>query len=78
MTCGRLYATYERLWEAPDPELLVPSFFILMHQIVRASVPIMEFARTLCVADDADAVSQMLGRYLAVHITEERHHDEWG
>ena len=77
VTCGRLYATYERFWQQPELESLVPSFFVLMHQVVRASVPLMEFARSLCTLDDADDVRQTLARYLTVHIDEERHHDDW-
>ena len=77
VTCGRLYATYARFWQQPALETVVPAFFILMHQIVRASVPLMESARSLCVGRDADAVARPLSRYLAVHIGEERHHDDW-
>ena len=54
VTCGRLYATYARFWQQPALETVVPAFFILMHQIVRASVPLMESARSLCVGRDAD------------------------
>ena len=75
-TCGRLYTTYDRLWQEPDRELVL-AFFVLMHQIVRASVPLMEFTRSLCVVENADALRGDLGRYLSVHIAEERHHDEW-
>jgi hypothetical protein len=77
VTCARLYATYDRFWRDPGLEDRVPAFFVLMHQIVRASVPLMEFARSVCVTDNADAVSRQLGDYLRVHIAEERHHDVW-
>jgi len=77
VTCGRLYATYARFWQQPARGSLVPEFFILMHQVVRASVPLMECATSLCAGEHADPVCRVLAPYLATHIAEERHHDEW-
>jgi hypothetical protein len=49
-----------------------------MHQIVRASVPLMATARALAREQAAaDPVCRELDSYLAVHIAEERDHDEW-
>ncbi|MFJ9560552.1 iron-containing redox enzyme family protein [Streptomyces fuscichromogenes] len=50
----------------------------VMHEMVRASVPLMERALSRCElhAPD-DALGEPLARYLAVHIDEERHHDDW-
>jgi hypothetical protein len=78
ITCGRLYATYHQFWGRPELGHRVPSFLILMHQIVRASVPLMIAARSLA-RDRAsgDAVCRLLEPYLSVHVQEERDHDEW-
>ncbi|WP_280718313.1 hypothetical protein [Kitasatospora sp. MAP5-34] len=49
-----------------------------MHEVIRASVPLMELAARRC-ADlgPADPVAGPLGRYLEQHIEEERGHDDW-
>jgi hypothetical protein len=77
ITCGHLYSTYERFWQYDDLGRLVPSFLILMHQIVRASVPLMETARAICDGSTDDPVCRTFGAYLTAHIEEERHHDIW-
>ena len=78
ITCGRLYSAYRRLWADPDVGTAIPDFLILMHQIVRASVPLMTVAHAVAVERaKRDGVSQQVVSYLATHIVEERNHDEW-
>jgi pyrroloquinoline quinone (PQQ) biosynthesis protein C len=77
LTTGRLDASYRRLWARPDVGALVVEFLVLMHQIVRASVPLMTMAQTLAAARQDDTVSARLARYLADHIHEECDHDVW-
>jgi hypothetical protein len=49
-----------------------------MHQIVRASVPLMNVARSLAgERAGMDPVCRELGAFLSVHAEEERDHDEW-
>jgi hypothetical protein len=69
---------YEQLWALPDPARVYSSFLILLHQIIRASVPLLAAARA-CAAERAggDAVCAALVPYLDAHIEEERHHDLW-
>jgi hypothetical protein len=57
---------------------LYPEYLVTMHWIVRASVPLMEAAQSRAdrMAKD-DPVSAQLAMYLANHIPEELHHDEW-
>ncbi len=57
---------------------LYPEYLVTMHWIVRGSVPLMEAARARAdaMAED-DPVSARLAIYLAQHIPEEMHHDEW-
>lgn len=76
--CGYLFATFHRFWRHPELGGLLPAFLILMHQIVRASMPLMNVARSLAVERaNVDEVCRDLAGYLAVHIEEERHHDDW-
>lgn len=48
-----------------------------MHQVIRASVPLMERAAARCEALPPDPVAAPLARYLRAHAEEERGHDEW-
>jgi len=78
VTCGRLHSAYRTLWADPLVGTAVPDFLILMHQIVRASVPLMRVAHVVASKQaKQDIVGQQLASYLATHIVEERDHDEW-
>ncbi|MFI0960820.1 iron-containing redox enzyme family protein [Streptomyces sp. NPDC021080] len=48
-----------------------------MHQVIRASVPLMERAAGRCEALPGDPVAGPLARYLRAHAEEERGHDDW-
>ncbi|WP_406447723.1 iron-containing redox enzyme family protein [Streptomyces sp. NBC_00876] len=48
-----------------------------MHQVIRASVPLMERAAARCGALPRDPVAPPLARYLRAHAEQERGHDEW-
>ncbi|MET8100348.1 iron-containing redox enzyme family protein [Streptomyces sp. NPDC005236] len=48
-----------------------------MHQVIRASVPLMERAAARCEALPRDPVTGPLARYLRSHAEEERGHDDW-
>jgi len=50
---------------------------ILIHQITRASGPLMETALQACRFRDGDHTAAGLAAYLERHIEEERHHDAW-
>jgi len=50
---------------------------ILIHQITRASGPLMEVALQACRLCDGDHAAAGLASYLERHIEEERHHDLW-
>jgi hypothetical protein len=74
----QLYAAYGRLWTRPAVGAIVLDFLVLMHQIVRASVPLMNVAHARATKlGRTDRVSRLFARYLTKHIAEERHHDEW-
>ncbi|MFD5255232.1 iron-containing redox enzyme family protein [Streptomyces bobili] len=52
-------------------------YLCAMHQVIRASVPLMERAATRCEALPHDPVAPPLARYLRAHAEEERGHDDW-
>ncbi|RWP65818.1 MAG: hypothetical protein EOR08_04345 [Mesorhizobium sp.] len=78
MTNGSLARSLEALWDSPDLARLFPEYLILLHQIIRASVPLMERARDEALKLPAsDPLRQPLADYLAQHVEEEKDHDEW-
>jgi Iron-containing redox enzyme len=67
----------ETLFEHDRLAELLPEYFIEMHTVIRATVPLLELsARTAAAAED-DPVAAGAAPYLAEHAEEERHHDEW-
>jgi hypothetical protein len=73
-----LDAALEQLWSERDQARVYPQFLIHLHQVIRASVPLMQVARTRALAQaPSDPVCAGLAEYLAVHIDEERDHDAW-
>jgi hypothetical protein len=75
---GPADAAFTRLWADDKLNELVPSFLVLLHQIMRASVPLMECAVRRCeqLRSD-DLVAGALADYYSRHIEEERDHDVW-
>jgi hypothetical protein len=73
-----LVATTSRVIGHPRFRDLFVDFAVTVHQMIRASVPLMEAAhdRALELAG-ADPVSAAIVPYLEHHIREEQHHDEW-
>jgi hypothetical protein len=67
-----------RLWSSPDLAARYPDYLVLMHTVIRATVPLMEVALEEASgrADD-DPVAAGVAAYLTKHINEERGHDEW-
>jgi hypothetical protein len=57
---------------------LYPEFLITLHQLVRATVPVMQTSLRRCrELADADPVAAAMVPYYEHHIKEEMHHDEW-
>jgi hypothetical protein len=77
-TAGPYHEAAAALWSHPQLRAIFPDYLYRIHSIIRASVPVMEAARdrahTLATTDPACAA---LYEYLAHHVPEERHHDEW-
>ncbi len=57
---------------------LYPEFLITVHQMVRATVPLMRTALKRCrELEESDPVAAAMSPYFEQHIKEEMHHDEW-
>jgi hypothetical protein len=68
----------QRLLRDPRIGDRYPEFLFTSHCIIRASVPVMDAARTRALSLPADdPVRAPLASYLSEHIPEELHHDEW-
>lgn len=78
LTCGALGESFERLWARPDLSEVFPGFLVLLHQVMRASVPLMKTAADKARETAAsDPLSAALVAYLDRHCTEEQDHDLW-
>lgn len=75
---GRMLRALEEFWSQADIAARYPELLFHIHCSVRATVPAMEAAR--CEAEAraaADPVARAMAAYLARHIPEELHHDDW-
>jgi hypothetical protein len=62
----------------PQFPKLCSEFLITIHQMIRASVPLMRTALARCLEiRDNDPVAAAMVPYFEHHIKEEMHHDEW-
>src|SRR5262245_55325842 len=74
----QLAAATSRMVMHPRFRELYPEWMILVHQMIRASVPIMQTALRRCrEMQDTDPVAAAMVPYLDQHIKEELHHDDW-
>jgi Iron-containing redox enzyme len=73
-----LRTVFRDLWEGQPRRELAVAFLVLLHQIMRASVPLMQCAADRCEhLKQVDQLAPLLGRYYRHHITEELNHDIW-
>lgn len=77
LVSGLLAAGGDKMMASPDLAATAINHLVLLHQITRASVPLMETARAQCLRREADPVCAGLAPYLLKHIEDERHHDDW-
>lgn len=69
---------YSEFWGHPRVGELVVPFLVLMHQVVRASVPLMAAAgRKAGESASSDPLAAKLQSYMNAHIEEESDHDTW-
>ena len=77
LASGPLASAYEELFEHERITELLPQYFVEMHTVIRATVPLLELAASTAAAREDDPVAAGAAPYLAEHAEEERHHDEW-
>jgi len=73
-----LQAAFSNLWRTEPRREMTIAFLVLLHQIMRASVPLMQRAAERCdQLEGTDKTAALLGGYYRQHISEELHHDTW-
>ena len=72
-----LTSAAEKMMHEKDLRAAICNHLVLLHQITRASVPLMEAAHRHILASPPDPVSSIFGPYLLQHIEEESNHDVW-
>jgi hypothetical protein len=78
LASGRMFGALDRFWSQPDLTERYPELLFHIHCVVRATVPAMEAARRRAEELAAsDPVAAGVAAYLAHHIPEELHHDDW-
>jgi hypothetical protein len=74
-----LDAAFKNLWQMKPEREVMAAFLVLLHQIMRASVPLMQRAAERCnELEETDKLAAPLARYYRHHISEEMNHDVWG
>ncbi|OCP35781.1 hypothetical protein BC360_27230 [Ensifer sp. LC163] len=73
-----LKAAFGDLWRTEPQREMTIAFLVLLHQIMRASVPLMQSAAVRCdQLEGTDKLAALLGEYYRHHTSEELHHDTW-
>jgi hypothetical protein len=72
-----LWSATARLWASPDLHQRYVDYLQTMHQMLRATVPLMSAAIEQCRRRAGDPVADGVLAYLAGHIREEEGHDDW-
>jgi hypothetical protein len=73
-----MFDALDRFWSQRDLAARYPELLFQIHCVVRATVPVMEAARRRAEELSAsDPVAAGVADYLARHIPEELHHDDW-
>jgi pyrroloquinoline quinone (PQQ) biosynthesis protein C len=74
---GRLWSASEQFWSHTELPGLLPRFFVQLHGIMHASVPLMVSVRDRALRFKNDETAEITARYLEAHIQEEEQHEEW-
>lgn len=77
-TCGDARIAFSEFWSRPDLPEVVPAMLVLIHQIMRATAPLMATAARRCeeLAGE-DELCAALAPYYARHAEEEAPHPDW-
>jgi len=78
LTAPAVRGATARLWHPTGLAARYARYLVVMHGVVRASVPLMERAAGRCAGlGPHDPVAGPLERYFRAHAAEERCHDDW-
>ncbi|MEU3985172.1 iron-containing redox enzyme family protein [Streptomyces sp. NPDC026672] len=78
LTAPAVRAVTERLWRAEGLPERYAEYLVVMHGVVRASVPLLERAAERCaLLGPGDPSAGPLERYFRAHAERERGHDDW-
>jgi hypothetical protein len=78
LAIGKMRRALDGFWSQADIAARYPELLFHIHCVVRATVPAMEAARRNAEAlSPSDPVARAVEAYLARHIPEELHHDDW-
>jgi len=79
LTCTAANAAFAAFWARDDLGEVVPAFLVVLQQIMRATVPLLETARDRAAELAAtDELCAALEGYYGKHAEEEQNHDIWG
>ena len=74
---GRLWSASDQFWRHTELPGLLPRFFVQLHGIMHASLPLMASARECALRLKGDETAEITACYLEGHIREEEQHEEW-
>lgn len=78
LTNGDMHLSFDRFWRRDDLAEVFPAFLVLLHQIMRASVPLMHAAAKVSRGRAPhDPLCAALADYYEKHCDEEKDHDLW-
>ncbi len=75
---GAAHHAFSEFWQRPDLPQVMPAMMVLIHQIMRATAPLMETAsRRAAELADQDPLCARLAEYFQEHAEEEAPHPSW-
>lgn len=74
---ARLLSASHLFWTHPDLANLLPQFLVQLHRVMRSGISLMRTAKDCALSLPDDAVAAQTAAYLAMHIEEEKGHDQW-
>ena len=74
---GRLLSASNLFWTHPDLADILPQFLIQLHRVMQSGISLMRTAKDCALSLPDDPVATRTAAYLAMHIEEEKDHDQW-
>ena len=78
VSCGASHLAFTEFWNRKDMPQVMPAMLVLMHQVMRATAPLMATASEVAARRAAeDPLCAVLADYFAKHAKEEEEHPGW-